>query len=127
MLKALSLFYNTYKSAINIVVIVGLVITLGTCALKRQYKKGVQEGKVAARVEDVNTTTKEVRKNITEAVVIVRKNFDTRIEEIKQQEEDNVLPELTDPVLIDKYENPDNGISQDMLDSINKARAETNQ
>lgn len=127
MLKTLSLFYDTYKSTINAVMIVGLVLALGTCVLKRQYNKGVQEGKVTARVEDVNATTKEVRKNITEAVVIVKKTFDTRIEEIKQQEEDNVLPELTDPVLIDKYENPDNGISQDMLDSINKARAETNQ
>ena len=127
MLKALSLFYDTYKSAINITIVVALVISLGTCVLKRQYKKGVQEGKVAARVEDVNATTKEVRKNITEAVVIVRKNFDTRIEEIKQQEQANTLQDLADPVLIDKYENPDNGISQEMLDSINKARAETNQ
>jgi hypothetical protein len=126
MLKALSLFYDTYKSTINIVMIVGLAITLGTCVLKQKYNEGIREGKVAARVEEVDITTKEVRKNITEAVVIVKKTFDTRVEELKQQEQNNVLPELTDPVLIEKYENPENGISQEMFDSINKARLETN-
>lgn len=55
MLKALSLFYDTYKSAITIAVIVGLVITLGTCALKRQDKKGVRKGKDLLRVSKTST------------------------------------------------------------------------
>jgi len=107
--------------------VVALLMTVATCALRNQYKKGEQAGKVAARVDDVNQTTKEVRKNITEAVVIVRKNFDSRIKDIQEKQEANVIPEITDVELKDKYENPELGISDEMFDSINKARAETEQ
>lgn len=126
MLRILNL-YKQYQSIVNTVVIVTLLMTVATCALRNQYKKGEKAGKVAARVEDVNQTTKEVRKNITEAVVIVQKNFDSRIKDIQEKQDANVIPEITDPVLKDKYENPELGISDEMFDSINKARAETEQ
>ena len=125
MIKILEL-YKSYKTFINAVSIIVLILALGTCALKRQYNKGVSDGKVAVRVDNVNQTTKEVRKNIKEAVFIVTDKLEKRIDEIDRLEKENVIPEITDPVLKEEYENPDLGISEEMFAAINKARAETN-
>jgi len=94
--------------------------------MKRQYNKGVSDGKVEVRVENVNQTTKEVRKNIKEAVVIVTQKLENRIDEIDRLQQENVIPEITDPVLKEEYENPELGISDEMFLAINEARAETN-
>lgn len=118
-------FYNSYKSIINGAIVLVALASLATCVMKRQYNKGVSDGKVAVRIEGVNQTTKEVRQNIKEAVVIVTNKLDGRVAELDRLEKENVLPELTDPVLIEKYENPEMGISDEMFFAINKARAET--
>jgi DNA repair exonuclease SbcCD nuclease subunit len=119
-------FYKSYKTLINLVGLIALVGTLTTCVLKRQYNKGVSEGKVAVRVETVNETTKEVRENIKEAVFVVTDKFENRVDEINRLRKENIIPEISDPVLKEEYENPESGISEEMFIAINKARAETN-
>lgn len=121
-------FYDKFKTLINFAIGVIIVALLLFFLFKYQYNKGVSDGKndPAIKAQTVNAKREEIRENIKQAVVIIEQNHRNREEELDRSMEENAIPEITDPEIKAKLEDPQQGITDEMFASLNKAREETN-